>query len=67
MTSGTMTLNEIRRRGIEALVRDLGPVGAARFLQQFETGSGDWTKERHEILDKVTLGELREKLGNGER
>ncbi len=58
-----MTSNEIRRRGIDALIRDLGPVGAARFLQQFETGSEDWTEERQEALEGVSLNELRERLG----
>ena len=44
------TLEEIRRKGIEALVRELGPLGMARFLQQFETGSGDYTAERDRWL-----------------
>jgi hypothetical protein len=29
-----------------------------RFLQQFDTGHGDYTKERHQWLDKVTLEEI---------
>jgi hypothetical protein len=36
----------IRKIGIEALSKALGPVGMARFLQQYETGIGDYTKER---------------------
>lgn len=40
------TFEEIRRRGIEALTRELGPVGMARFLQQFEAGQGDYTRDR---------------------
>ena len=40
------TLDEIRRKGLEALVRELGPLGMARFLQQFESGHGDYTAER---------------------
>ena len=31
-----MTLEQIRLAGLEALSRDLGPVGLVRFLQQFE-------------------------------
>lgn len=41
-----MSLEEIRQRGIEALARALGPAGMIRFLQQFETGSGDYTADR---------------------
>jgi len=46
-----MTLEQIRFAGLEALARELGLVGMARFLQQFETGKGDYTKERHVWLD----------------
>jgi hypothetical protein len=31
---------------LEALAKALGPVGMVRFLQQFESGLGDYTKER---------------------
>lgn len=48
---------ELRRRGIAALVRELGYVDAMRFLHQFGFGSGDYTKERHEFLPKLTLEE----------
>jgi len=41
-----MNLVEIRKKGIEALNNALGPVGMVRFLHQFETGAGDYTKER---------------------
>ena len=50
MAEMTMTLEDIRRKGYEALVRELGPVGMIRFLQQFETGRGDYTQERHDWL-----------------
>ncbi|MBM4037713.1 MAG: hypothetical protein FJ290_04290 [Planctomycetes bacterium] len=58
-----MTLDQIRRKGLCALHRELGPVGMVRFLQQFETGSGDYTKERHAWLGdpdvRVLAGEIR--------
>ena len=48
----TQTLNPtiLRKRGLEALAKALGPVGMVRFLQQFETGAGDYTKERLQWL-----------------
>ena len=45
------TMEDIRRQGLEALARELGPVGTARFLQLFENGSGDYVQERHDRLD----------------
>ncbi len=41
---------EIRKRGIEALAEALGPVDAVRFLQSFDLGRGDYTKERGHVL-----------------
>lgn len=46
------TMEDIRRQGLEALARELGPVGMARFLQLFENGSGDYVQERHERHDR---------------
>jgi len=50
MNVAEMSLEEIRQHGIDALARELGPVGMIRFLQQFETGKGDYTIERHQWL-----------------
>jgi len=44
MNAHAVTLNEIRKLGIEALTMHLGAVGMIRFLQQGETGWGDYTK-----------------------
>lgn len=49
---------EIRRLGIEALTKALGPAGMARFMQQFELGSGDYTKDRDEILGNPSIEEI---------
>ena len=53
-----MTLEEVRLIGLRALSRDLGPVGLVRFLQQFETGYGDYTAERHRWLGEHTVQDL---------
>jgi len=50
MAIQTMTLNDIQRTGLEILSRELGPVGMVRFLQMFETGEGDYSRQRHEWL-----------------
>lgn len=51
MNAQSMSLEQIRIAGMEALARELGIVGMVRFLQQFETGHGDYTKDRHKWLD----------------
>jgi len=57
-----MTLEQVRLAGLKALARDLGSVGMIRFLQQFETGQGDYTAERHTWLGKRTVRELVEEI-----
>jgi len=55
----TLTLDEIRRKGLEALRRELGQAGMIRFLQQFETGSGNYAHERHSWVDGTSLDDIR--------
>jgi len=58
----TMTLEQIRQAGLEALDLDLGPVGMVRFLQQFETGQGNYSVERHRWLSKQDVRTLAETI-----
>lgn len=58
MTTPTMTLNQIQQKGLEALSRELGPVGMIRFLQMFEMGQGDYTKERHQWLGDQRIEDI---------
>ncbi len=55
MSSRVRDLNTIRRMGIEALTEKLGPVGMVEFIRQFDSGYGDYTKERHEWLDDLDI------------
>jgi hypothetical protein len=50
--------NVVRRAGMSALQKELGPVGAAYFLRQFSAGQGDYTRERENLLDGITLDEI---------
>lgn len=57
-----MTPIELRKKGYQVLVENLGQVDAIRFLQQAGWGSGDYTQERKEILDRFTREEFWEDL-----
>lgn len=57
-----VTPNEIRRAGIEAFAKALGPVGMARFLQQFDLGTGDYTKQRERWLEDLSMEQVLEEL-----
>ncbi|CAN2042287.1 conserved hypothetical protein [Candidatus Magnetomoraceae bacterium gMMP-15] len=56
-----LNLFQIRQIGLEVLSRELGPVGMIRFLQQYEIGSGDYSMERHQWLDKLTIDDITKK------
>ena len=62
MNPTVMTLEQIRLLGLKALSRDLGPVGLVRFLQQFETGHGDYTAERHHWLGERSVPEIAQEI-----
>ncbi|RUR84442.1 hypothetical protein ACF3DV_19230 [Chlorogloeopsis fritschii PCC 9212] len=54
-----MRLREIRQKGYQALIDALGVAGMLRFLQQLEVGYGDYTKERHQWLNQLTIDDFR--------
>jgi hypothetical protein len=53
-----MTPIELNQKGFNALVDALGYVDAVRFIKQFDNGSGDYTQERHQWLDRVSLDDI---------
>jgi hypothetical protein len=57
------TPDEIWRAGLEALRERLGRAGMIQFLQQFETGCGDYARERHDWVDRLTLDDLHKLAG----
>jgi hypothetical protein len=58
MKTKTLSLYEIRTIGFEALIRELGPAGAIRFIQQHESGHGDYTRNRKKLLSKKSVREI---------
>ena len=53
-----MTPQQIRAAGLTVLARELGLVGMIRFMQQFEMGQGDYSKDRHQWLDQYTVDDI---------
>lgn len=54
----------LRKLGIEALCKSLGPIGMVRFLQQYETGTGDYTRERDLWLKDINIESIAMELKN---
>jgi hypothetical protein len=58
MTQRQKTANEIREVGLIALNQALGQADTLRFLQLFNSGHGDYAKERHHILGNSSVKDL---------
>jgi hypothetical protein len=50
-----MTDEQLERHALEILGRELGPLGLARFLRAFRSGTGNYTAERNRWLGKTTV------------
>ncbi len=58
-------LNEINEQAIRLLVREMGAADAARFISQFTTGYGDYTKERKELFKDLTIEQVVQQIREG--
>lgn len=58
MSTQTISPVVLRKVGLEAVAKALGPLGLVRFLQQFETGDGDYTKERERWLKGLSVQDI---------
>ena len=58
----SMSFEEIRKKRYQALENALGIIGMIRFLQQFETGSGNYTKERKKWIQKMSIDEISKQI-----
>ena len=67
MNVRTMSAFAIRKKGIEALAKSLGPVGMARFFQQFENGDGNYTKERQKLLRDMDVKHITSEIKSKRR
>ena len=52
-------LPQLNRRVFEILLRELGESETMRFLSQMNRGSGNYTEERRELFDRLSLDEIR--------
>ena len=51
-------LSMIRQEGLKALNSKLGAAGTVIFIRQFESGYGDYTKERENNLKDISIDDI---------
>ncbi|MDY6781860.1 MAG: hypothetical protein SW833_04790 [Cyanobacteriota bacterium] len=53
-----MTPVELNQKGFAALIAALGYVDAVRFIKQFDSGAGNYTRDRHQWLGTLSLEDI---------
>jgi hypothetical protein len=56
------TDHQIQLKGFEALKKELGIVGFIRFMQQFDSGSGDYVNDRQKWQQHYDVDTLMEAI-----
>ena len=64
MITQTKNLSEITQQAIDVLLKEVGVANTIRFLNQFSTGYGNYTEERENLFEDLTLNEVLIQLKN---
>jgi hypothetical protein len=56
------TLYEINREAFSILTKELGLANTMRFLNQFNTGKGDYTKQKDELFSGKTVQDIADEI-----
>ncbi len=58
MISETTPVAEITKEAIRILCKEIGLVNTVRFVNQFTTGYGNYTKEREQLFANMPLDKI---------
>ena len=58
MTVQEKALSEITKEALEVLSKEIGIANTIRFINQFTMGYGDYTQEREQIFEDMTLDDI---------
>jgi hypothetical protein len=58
MIARARPLAEVTHDAVRNLINEIGIVDTIRFLNQFSTGYGDYTKERDQLFRDLTLDDV---------
>ncbi len=53
-----MSDDEFEKHALAILHRELGVYGLARFIRVYHAGSGDYTRDRHQWLDGLSIQDV---------
>lgn len=58
------TIDQLKESGWKALVKELGPAEATRFILQYQKGEGNYLITRKEVFKDITLDNIINDLKN---
>ncbi|HSR70181.1 MAG TPA: hypothetical protein VLU25_19790 [Acidobacteriota bacterium] len=58
MTAQIQTISVVNQRATAALIREIGIVNTIRFLNQYRAGSGDYTAERDQLFQGMSVKDI---------
>jgi hypothetical protein len=60
-----LTLAEIKTKGWNALVKELGYAGATKFILLYEPGEGNYTEGRKKLFKDVRIEDILKEIKEG--
>jgi hypothetical protein len=61
------TLAQLNQRAKEILIQEMGVIDAIRFLAQYSNGSGDYTTDRKQWIDGLSLDDISSEIRSRRR
>jgi hypothetical protein len=58
MIQETRPLAEITQEALKVLYREIGIVNTVRFINQYTAGYGNYTREREQLFEGMTLDDI---------
>lgn len=58
MSAQLQPLVQLTKRATDALIKEIGIVDTLRFLSQFRTGTGDYTVERPQLFQGMSVKDI---------
>ena len=62
MSAQIQPIAQVTQRATDVLVKELGVVDTIRFLNQFRAGSGNYTAERMELFQGLSVKDIAEQI-----
>jgi hypothetical protein len=62
MNAHIQPISTLNQRATDALIREVGIVDTIRFLNQFRTGFGDYTAERGQLFQGMSVKDIVEDI-----